>query len=236
LSDLVANSKSVDVNGTETQFLVPYQQNPRFTGRGTFLETLKSRLSQEIPNGYSHRVALWGMGGIGKTQIALEYVYIYRAYYDRIFWISAIDQGSLLSGFQKVAVALAIPSRAGSRLQEIADDVLKQLQGAQKWLIVFDNVDNAELVKGLLPENGPQKHTLITTKNLHTHGIPADPLEVPLLDCQDCVKLISTLSNIHIAPDSPEHKEAERIAFNEQMYDPTEVVERLRQLPFWPNE
>ena len=152
------------------------------------------------------------MGGIGKTQIALEYVYIYREYYDRIFWISAIDQGSLLSGFQKVAAALAIPSRAGSRLQELADDVLKRLQGAQKWLIVFDNVDNAELVKGLLPENGPQKHTLITTKNLHTHGIPADPLEVPLLDCQDCVKLISTISNIHIAPDSPEHKEAERIA------------------------
>ena len=60
-------------------FIVPFEQNRWFTGRKAFLEILKQTLFDQAPKKYNHRVALSGMGGIGKTQIALEYVYTNRS-------------------------------------------------------------------------------------------------------------------------------------------------------------
>ena len=76
----------------------------RFTGRKKFLEILKQTLFDQAPKKYNHRIALYGMGGIGKTQTALEYVYTNRDSYERIYWITAVDQASLLSGYQKIAI------------------------------------------------------------------------------------------------------------------------------------
>src|SRR5438552_76078 len=67
----------------ENKFLVPYQANSRFIGRTKFLQTLKEKLSDVAPNHDNHRVALHGMGGIGKTQCALGYVYANRDAYER---------------------------------------------------------------------------------------------------------------------------------------------------------
>src|SRR5436189_6294716 len=79
-------------------FLIPFEQNPWFTGRRKFLETLKEKLFDQAPKEHNHRVALYGMGGIGKTQTALEYVYANKDNYDGIYWITAVNQASLLSG------------------------------------------------------------------------------------------------------------------------------------------
>jgi hypothetical protein len=85
-------------------FIVPFERNPMFTGRKDFLTTLKRTLYDSAPKKYNHRVALYGMGGIGKTQTALEYVYTNRDSYRKIYWITAVDQASLLSGYQKIAI------------------------------------------------------------------------------------------------------------------------------------
>src|SRR5437762_1451066 len=85
------------------KFIVPYLRNPRFTGRETFLNDLKTRLNEQVEQGFSHRVALYGLGGIGKTQIALEYVYRNETSYERIYWISAASQAALLADYQKIA-------------------------------------------------------------------------------------------------------------------------------------
>src|SRR5437762_6373723 len=84
-------------------FIVPFEQNPWFTGRRKFLVMLKEKLFDEAPKRYNHRIALYGMGGIGKTQSALEYAYTNRDSYERIYWISAVDQASLLAGYHKIA-------------------------------------------------------------------------------------------------------------------------------------
>src|SRR5215472_16920143 len=130
-------------------------------GRTKFLETIKERLSIEVPQNYNHRVALHGMGGVGKTQCALEYVYANRTTYERIYWISAVNQSSLISDYQKIANMSDITVSQNANPLEIAQAVLVWLRTKQNWLIVIDNLDEISVIDGLLPENGLGKHTLI---------------------------------------------------------------------------
>ena len=204
---------------TVQNWLVPYERNPRFTGRRTFLETLRQKLLDQVPKQFSHRIALYGMGGIGKTQIALAYVYTNKTNYDRIYWITAVDQASLLLGYQTIAKIAGLKIAYNSGPVDIAKTVLSWLRQEENWLVVIDNLDHIEIVDGFLPETGPQKHTIITTRNPNAAGIPAEGVEVPLLEPDDAVDLLSTLSNITIAPNSPERKHAD------------EIVQKLGNLP-----
>ena len=191
--------------------MVPYQDNPRFIGRTRFLETMKERLSANVSRRYNYRIALYGMGGIGKTQCALGYVYANRTEYNRIYWINAVDQPSLLSGYQSIAKHARLGGLQSATPVEIARAVLSWLKGEQNWLLVVDNLDDIEVIGSLLPENGPEKHTLITTRDADTRSIPAEPLEVPLLEPEDAVDLLSALAEIDVPPGSKERKQAQEI-------------------------
>ena len=91
------------VHGLNEKFMVPYQRNPNFTGRRTLLATLHAKLSDIAPCAWNHRVALYGLGGVGKTQLALEYVFSHREDYERIYWISAVSEATVFAGFQEIA-------------------------------------------------------------------------------------------------------------------------------------
>jgi len=84
---------------------------------------------------------------------------------------------------------------------------------------VIDNLDQIEVANGLLLENSPQNHTIITTRNPNADGIPAEPLEVPLLNVDDSIDLLSTLSKITVQVDSPRKLQA------------AEIIQKLGYLP-----
>ena len=151
------------------------------------------------------------MGGIGKTQITLEYVNTNKDSYKRIYWITAVDQASLLSGYQNIAKKAGLTNLLNLSAAEIAERVLFWLHQEQSWLLVIDNLDDIDIIKGLLPQIGPHQHTLITTRNPNSMGIPAEGLEVSLLDATDSVDLLSTLSSIDILPNSNESRQAAQI-------------------------
>ena len=203
----------------ENKFLVPYQENPRFIGRTNLLNTLKDSLYAEVPRQFNHRVALYGMGGIGKTQCVLAFVYANRSNYERIYWITAVDQAAFLSGYQRIAAEARLPGLQGANPVVVANTVLCWLKQQASWLLVIDNLDDIKVADGFLPENGPHQHTLITTRNPNTRGIPAEPLEVPLLDREGSIDLLSTLSEVDVRPGSIEYESASKI------------VEELRYLP-----
>src|SRR5438046_29875 len=117
-------------------FVVPFEQNPWFTGRRKFLEILKETLFDPAPKRHKHRVALYGMGGIGKTQTALEYVHTNRDSYERIYWITAVDQASLLSGYQNIAIKAGLKTLLELKPVEIAEGVLSWLHREQSWLLI----------------------------------------------------------------------------------------------------
>src|SRR5277367_666123 len=186
---------------------------------------MKERLQSEVPRQYNHRIALHGMGGIGKTQCAVEYVYSNRTYYARIYWILAADEASILSGYEKIAKAARLPISQPATPREIAEIVKSWLRSEESWLLVFDNLDEYAVAKGLLPENGLRKHTLITTRNPKTSGIPAESLEVPLLDAEDSIDLLFTLSTVESNPLSGQQKEEARLIVEELGYLPLAILQ-----------
>ena len=80
-------------------------------------------------------------------------------------WITADDHASFLSGYQAISTKVNLPGLEGKRSTEIANAVLSWLGRQPSWLLVIDNLDDFKVAEGLLPENAPGKHTLITTRN-----------------------------------------------------------------------
>jgi hypothetical protein len=125
-----------------------------------------------------------------------------------------------MSGYQSIAKMAGIPLVSDSDPGEIAKLVLPWLEKQSSWLLVFDNLDDATVADGFFPWNGMGKHTLITTRNPNTYDIPAEPIEVPLLDIEDSVDLLLTRSRIQL----PLSKSTER----EAAYD---IMRELGYLP-----
>jgi tetratricopeptide (TPR) repeat protein len=192
-------------------FMVPYTKNEHFTGRSALLVKLHDKLRECVPKQYNHRVALHGLGGVGKTQVALEYVYTHKTSYDSIYWISGVNRSALLSGFQNIArKTQCINGVSDLEPSDVAKAVLSWLNRQDRWLLVIDNLEDAAIVDHLLPERTPQKHTLITMRNPNTDEVQAEGLEVGPLDHKDAVELLLLRSKL--GPTSDESvSEAEEV-------------------------
>ncbi len=139
-------------------WLVPdTQRTPYFTGRDELLERLRQQL------GESNRAALCGLGGIGKTQTALEYAVRHRADYPAgVFWINAESTGGLISGFVAIAAALRLPAAESNDHEDIVTAVLEWFNGNDGWLLILDNVEDRREVRRFVPQH--EGHVLITSR------------------------------------------------------------------------
>lgn len=141
---------------------VPYQRNPHFTGRDEELQDLRTSL--ESHDKVRHVQAICGLGGVGKTQLALEYVYRYREEYGVVWWINA-DEGATLSlGFAKLATHLGMRIPEGTGLDDIRHALRRKLNERSDWLLVFDNAAGVEDVRNFLPQERTG-HVIITSRN-----------------------------------------------------------------------
>jgi tetratricopeptide (TPR) repeat protein len=173
-----------------------FQKNPHFTGRTKLLKTLREKLCDEKPKSFNHRVALFGMGGVGKTQVAIQYIVNYQSEYDGIFWITAADSAALLSGFRDVARITGCTKVDNQKSLSVVREVLAWFRKQDGWLLVLDNADIISVVDGYLPDMTSRGHTLITTRNPNALGIPAEGLEVELLEKHEAKDLLLLRANI----------------------------------------
>ena len=198
----------------EEKFIVPYRRNKHFSGRKMLLGTLWARLCDEASNEWSHIIALHGLGGIGKTQLALEYIYSHQDKYDRIYWISAASEDALFLGYQRIAKGTKeLYSKPDDKPSQLATQVLRWLNNQDNWLLVIDNLDDVEVIDGYLPITSQQRHVLITTRNEHYHQIPAEGLKVEELGVDEAIELLLARSQIGPIGNTPEGRfEAMKIA------------------------
>jgi tetratricopeptide (TPR) repeat protein len=202
-------------------FLVPYELNPHFTGRKVLLQSLRRRLCEVVPKKFNHRIALHGLGGVGKTQMALAYVYAHELDYDAIYWITGANQASILSSFQDIAKRTGLLKSTESTPDDVAKSVLSKLNSQTgSWLVVIDNLDDVSAVNGYLPHVAPGKHTIITTRNPNTYEIPAEGIELGVLGLEDAIELLIIRSNIPAKVDATQAK-----------VEATQIVQELGFLP-----
>ncbi|MFE6409695.1 FxSxx-COOH system tetratricopeptide repeat protein [Streptomyces sp. NPDC057837] len=163
-------------------------RNPNFTGRGDLLDALHRRLHREkttavLPN------ALHGMGGVGKSQLAVEYLYRHLSEYDVIWWISAERTTQIALSLTELAQRLGLESSTEATWS--VSEVLEALRRGEpyaNWLLVFDNADSPEVVRPYFPSGGPG-NILITSRNPQWASA-AQPLEVDVFRREESVQLL----------------------------------------------
>ena len=148
---------------------MPYLRNPNFTGRDALLDELHAKLT----DGRIAFTAVRGMGGVGKTQLALEYAYRHAGDFDLVWWLRAEEPATLLEDYAALAEPLGVGKAGEGELAALADAVRQALTRRDRWLLVFDNATGPDDVTGLLPKAGVGR-VLITSRN------PSWPLAVPL--------------------------------------------------------
>ena len=90
---------------------IPFTRNLFFTGRDNLLTALEQALQANQATALSQPQAMSGLGGVGKTQVAVEYAYRHAQDYEAALWISSASRETLLSGFANVASLLQLPER-----------------------------------------------------------------------------------------------------------------------------
>jgi tetratricopeptide (TPR) repeat protein len=171
---------------------VPYARNPYFTGRETVLHDLHEALSKDSVTALTQGHAISGLGGIGKTQTALEYTYRYRSEYRFIFWTRADTEVVLQAGCVEMAKLLDLPEKDATNPADTVQAVKHWLEHTGEWLLVFDNADTPEMLKAYYPRT-PRGHLLLTSRAqlFDTLGI-ARPLALEKMDPGEALNFLST--------------------------------------------
>ena len=144
-------------------------RNANFTGRDKDLRQLRDELrTRRIA--VSQPLTIHGLGGVGKTQVALEYAHRFRADYDIIWWMNCdqaqyVDASLADLGKQLLdQFGVSVPEVGG--VTEVSAQVLQALSNElpdTRWLLVYDNAEDIEQIRPLLPQGGG--HVLITSQS-----------------------------------------------------------------------
>lgn len=186
-------------------------RNTTFVGRQVLLQTVEDQLAaQDTAAVLPH--ALHGLGGVGKSQLVLEYIYTHQYDYRVICWIPAERESLILAALATLAAQLGVAPTdqdtggvpAAGTAVPAALEALRTGRPYDNWLLVFDNAEDVEMVRGYFPANAPGK-IIVTSRNRAWERV-ATSLPVNVFEREESVELLQKR-----AADLP-REEADRLA------------------------
>lgn len=202
--------------------VVPYGLNPRFYGREAELAKLHEALDPQEKTSGLKMMAIHGLGGVGKTQLALNYANTSLASFDVVLWVSAETQIKMTQAFSAFAKKVGLSL---SKTDELDDDA----QAAQKvkdwfnslkvnFLVVFDNVESIDLLLQMWPSNDNGSILITTRSSSIAWKRAANVIHLQSFDRDQGVTTLTTLTGITL--------------FNDQEREAAEtIVDQLGGLP-----
>jgi tetratricopeptide (TPR) repeat protein len=171
------------------------QRNKNFTGRTDLLAQLsrdaERRVTAVVQGGDPLPHALQGLGGVGKTAIAIEYAYRHRADYDLVWWIPADEPAQVRASLAALAARLHLEAAASAGIEGAVSavrDALRRGEPYERWLLIFDNADRPEDLKGIIPD-GPGD-VMITSRNHQWQSI-VDTVQVDVFSRAESTEFLS---------------------------------------------
>jgi len=162
----------------------------RFIGRTEFLTNIHTKLHERNSQSI---VAITGMGGFGKTSVAIRYGEIHKADYDLVRVIDS-DAPVLQSSIYSFAKDLGIETK-GKKISDVLELLHRELANISNYLLIFDNVEQFAVIKDYLPSIKEGQHIIITSRD--DHGVdwpqsikfaeftPAEATEYVLAELQE---------------------------------------------------
>jgi tetratricopeptide (TPR) repeat protein len=162
-------------------------RNRNFSGRGELLENLHASLLAEaaavvVPTGAVH-----GLGGVGKTELALEFAHRFASDYDIAWRVPAEQPTSVTAALARLARRLGVKELADQG--EMVAGLFDLLRQRDRWLLVYDNAEQPNRLAGLLPQGGGGQ--VLVTSRWSAWGNRATPLRVNVLARDESIAFLS---------------------------------------------
>ncbi|KAL6908256.1 hypothetical protein GGI43DRAFT_135092 [Trichoderma evansii] len=182
--------------------VIPYPRNEDLVHRHDLINKLDGLLPQS-PGFYS--AALWGLGGSGKTQVALNYAY--RRCEDStccVFWVHADSEATFITDYKTIGKELGVDERLDG--SDLLDAVRSSIEAQLRWVLILDNADNLELFGVGCTEGGSlfkyipqgsQGTILWTSRDAHIRGTlvgPSRDIKVPPMTKDEATTLLAAAS------------------------------------------
>jgi len=170
---------------------------PLFTGREDVLDQLHKALMATGSTALAQRQAISGLGGIGKTQTAIEYASRHRGEYKAVLWAVAESRETLISGFTAIASVLDLPVKNIQDQTLVVSTVKRWLELNTDWLLILDNADEPRLLEDFLP-SAPKGHIILTSRAQVFDSVGIfNPIELEEMSPEDAKKFLLMRTGRH---------------------------------------
>lgn len=218
---------------------IPFR-NPHFVGREKELAELRAYLVADSTALIGQPVqALYGLGGVGKTELAAEYAHRYRDDYDLVWWIRAEREDAVTAAFVALGKRLKLTEiRRDERDHSmgVVMDALVAGDPVDKWLLIFDDAKDAATISRYIPQAQGHGHVIITSRHIRWQVMRVDGIELTEFELDETVeflrKRVPALGPVTASADVDQREAADLQAADERRRASAEQLARtLGNLP-----